>query len=102
MLILSKKQVKIKFRIVEAVDPETPGLKFMMVFSAIMGYTLAIIGIVQVICLLLKFNGYRFIVDMMGNKYYVQLPLGLLFIASYYWCKRGIRLYSMKSGNDRK
>jgi hypothetical protein len=82
--------------------PQIPGLKFGLIFSAIMGYALTITGLIQIICLLLKFKGYKLVMDAMGNNYLIQLPLGIGFLVCYYLLRRGLRLQRMKSANDGK
>ena len=58
--------------------------KWIQVTMFIIGIVLTIIGLTQIYCVVFKPSGYEKIVRILGNKYWVQLPLGLLMLIPSY------------------
>lgn len=50
----------------------------------IWGLLLILIAVSQIICLLFKPENYKQIVNTLGNKYFQQLLMGILFLSTYY------------------
>lgn len=54
----------------------------------ILGTILTVMGLTQIFCLIFKPTGYEKIIRLLGNKYWQQLLLGILFLLSYFLSRK--------------
>jgi hypothetical protein len=53
----------------------------------IWGSILILLAVTQIFCVLFKPENYKQIVNVLGNKYFQQLFVGIVFFSSYYMLK---------------